>query len=187
VELDDYLNRRGLGHWWRSAFDDVGRRPITERWQSLGSAAESLGTAAAALSAVAGTLADAPETRRIARTLLRKAEELSLSAGDLEGAHVACDAQIQLAYIDRERDPTALSDAVASCERQIAMAPRVAARMQQAYPGAPLPRHIGFEQLRAIRARQGDRDGALRLCREARAQGWGGLWETWIGRYEQGR
>ena len=47
-----------------------------------------------------------------------------------------------------------------------------------------LPAHHGFQQLAIIREREKDYAEAIRLCREAMAQGWGGEWEKRIARCE---
>lgn len=93
---------------------------------------------------------------------------------------------IQARYRERDRDGSALADAIRACERQIAMAPRAARELKRLYPardGEPeLPRHVGFEQLAIIREKQGDCAVALRLASTAAAQGWNGDWASRISR-----
>ena len=45
-----------------------------------------------------------------------------------------------------------------------------------------LPAHFGYKKLAVIRTKQGDFEGAIRLCEKALAQGWGGDWEKRIAR-----
>lgn len=120
--------------------------------------------------------------------MLAKEEELALSSGNRLDLHFAYSTAIKLWYKRRETQPGAFEAAVAACERQIAIAPQAwaafvaqseeAARKRSEFTGRPqapvfqAPSHRGFQQLSIIREKQGDFAEALRLCREASAQGW---------------
>jgi len=106
-------------------------------------------------------------------------------------------------------DPDQLRNAIAACERQIALAPRVAKlmrgewkakqkkvaesklsttlRAQIRYSDFTLPYHHGYSILVEIRQKQGNRDEAIRLCHEALKMGWQGNWNRIIGECQQMR
>jgi hypothetical protein len=48
----------------------------------------------------------------------------------------------------------------------------------------PLPRHMGFQQLAIIMEKSGNFEEAIKISRQARAQGWNGDWDKRIARCE---
>ena len=64
-----------------------------------------------------------------------------------------------------------------ACEAQTRLAPQVAPRLKRgpAWPAL----HRGYQQLSVIREKQGDLAEALRLAREAQAQGWQDSIDDW--------
>ena len=118
----------------------------------------------------------------IAARLLAKAEETG--GAKLLDRHFAYQGMAQAYYRHRNDDPEALDLAIDACEKQIHLGPEAAKVFLAEDTEDYLPAHHGFQQLAIIREREKDYAEAIRLCREAMAQGWGGEWEKRIARCE---
>lgn len=177
----------GLTHWWLSAFSEEERRHIDHMLGiASGDVTYSSGTAASLLSAVA-TNFHKPGERRMARLMLKKAEELGIADRNALDLHFVYLGMIETFYRDRKEDPNALAEAIGACEKQIDLAQQATVAWKHQYPREGLPAHTGYTQLAIIRQKQGNLDEAIRLCKQARAQGWAGDWEERIVRYEKVR
>jgi hypothetical protein len=100
-------------------------------------------------------------------------------------AHFLYLGMIRIYYKDRDVVTTALENAIASCEKQIAIAPQAARAFGVEHGFPRLPEHTGFKQLSIIRDKQGEYLAAIQLCEEARVQGWAGDWDKRILRYKK--
>jgi tetratricopeptide (TPR) repeat protein len=118
----------------------------------------------------------------IAARLLAKAEETG--GAKLLDRHFTYQQMAQAYYRHRNDDPEALDRAIDSCEKQIHLGPEAAKVFLAEDLKDYLPAHHGFQQLAIIRKREKDYAEAIRLCKEAMAQGWGGEWEKRIARCE---
>jgi len=118
----------------------------------------------------------------IAARLLAKAEETG--GAKLLDRHFTYQGMAQAYYRHRNDDPEALDLAIDACEKQIHLGPEAAKVFLAEDTEDYLPAHHGFQQLAIIREREKDYAEAIRLCREAMAQGWGGEWEKRIARCE---
>ena len=118
----------------------------------------------------------------IAARLLAKAEEAG--GAKLLDRHFAYQGMAQAYYRHRNDDSEALDLAIDACEKQIHLGPEAAKAFLAEDPEDYLPAHHGFQQLAIIREREKDYVEAIRLCKEAMAQGWGGEWEKRIARCE---
>jgi len=118
----------------------------------------------------------------IAARLLAKAEETG--GAKLLDRHFTYQQMAQAYYRHRNDDPEALDLAIDACEKQIRLGPEAAKVFLAEDTEDYLPAHHGFQQLAIIREREKDYAEAIRLCREAMAQGWGGEWEKRIARCE---
>ncbi|PTM58902.1 hypothetical protein [Desmospora activa] len=84
----------------------------------------------------------------------------------------------------RNEDPLALHRAIRYCERQIEYAP-VAKKAYQMDPyNFGLPQHPGYNGLIHLYVEVEEWESAIRLCTQAKKQGWQGDWETEILRLE---
>jgi len=175
----------GLGDWWLTSFTEDERRYIQEKHKPMGESPDSLtrGDIGSTTQTAAGFLLSlsswfvGPGNRHLAIRILEKAD--SLAGSEVLDRHFVCSQMIEVFHRERETDPAYLDAALAACRRQIAIAPE-AARAWQAEYGPPLPDHRGFEQLAIVLERQADYEEAIRLCEEAKAQGWGGDWDKRI-------
>ena len=101
-------------------------------------------------------------------------------------AHFALTMEIGRLYMLRDEAPDGLDDAVRACLEQISMADEVAFQMADLVDlMGRLPSHKGYHQLAIILEKRGDLDRAIRLCEQARAQGWTGDWTKRIERMEK--
>jgi hypothetical protein len=183
----------GLGDWWVSTFSEAERDYIEKIYQpmSIGGDSEkpltegriqsTTQTVSSLLSGLAGWFKK-PADLSIARRILAKAEEVTVKPVD---QHYLYQEMIQAFYRSRELDPTALNDAVIACQKQIAIAVKVARLLKNEYPGEQLPAHVGYKQLAIILEKEQKYSEVIRLMKNAIAQGWNGDWENRIERCEK--
>lgn len=211
MAINGQLGYYKLADWWFSTFTASEREYIEQVYQPLGGK-----PGERPLTQVKITSADKrsnrvlwglagwfkkTDDRHIARRILAKAEKLAISESDVIGLHFTYSQMVQVYYKDRATDSTAFDLAVESCEKQIAIAPKVieAFRKEEqardkllrsmlksasSSPKIPfvLPSHVGFEQLVIILEKQGEYDRAIELCKLANQQGWDGDWDKRIDR-----
>jgi len=146
-----------------------------------------------------------PSDRYLAKRILAQAEALHAGSRALN-FHFLYSQMIDIYYPDRETDPAALPTVIRACEQQIALAPEVirafrldyertnkrltdfarrAGRKPDPPPPFQLPSHRGYKQLCIIREKEGNVEEAIRLARQALAQGWAGDWEQRLARYQR--
>jgi len=118
----------------------------------------------------------------IAERLIAKATEVG--GASILDRHFDYQQMAQAYYRHRNDDPEALALAIDACEKQILLGPEAAKAFLAEDPEDFLPAHHGFQQLAIIQEREKNYTEAIRLCREAMAQGWGGDWEKRIVRCE---
>ena len=119
----------------------------------------------------------------IAERLIAKATEVG--GASILDRHFDYQQMAQAYYRHRNDDPEALAPAIDACEKQILLGPEAAKAFLAEYPEDFVPAHHGFQQLAIIQEREKNYTEAIRLCREAMAQGWGGDWEKRIVRCEK--
>ncbi len=180
----------GLGEWWVKTFTREEREHIEAVYQPFGAGpgrhltsgeiSSPTATAAGVLWGLAGWF-NKPGQHHLARKILVKADAV---AGEPLDRHFTLQQLIEVNYADRNNDPTAFDTAIRACERQIDLAPKAAKAFRSAYPNSPLPSHVGYTQLAIVREKQGNYAEAIRLSRQAHAQGWAGNWEHRIARCE---
>lgn len=117
------------------------------------------------------------------------------------GKHLEYIEPIQLWYKRHDADPNARQNAIEACERQIALSREAIAAWHEwgrlngemlqylgdRSPRKPwgIPSHTGFAQLAIIREKDGDYAEAIRLCKQAKCDGWAGDRDKRIARLEQ--
>jgi len=147
-----------------------------------------VGTTAAAtglISSLFGWLKATPRDYLIRWKLREKMIELASTEPNVLATHFALQVLIAAFYRDREVDPDARPAAIAACQAQIALAPRAAVALRQEYPGRPLPRHVGYQQLAVILEQAGEYAQVVSLCREAATAEWAGDWVKRIARCQR--
>jgi hypothetical protein len=201
------LGYHGLRDWWDQSFSLEDQRLIEERYQPMGGGIASLteGRIESTSQTAAGLLwglsswFNKPGERRLARRMLAKAEEI---ATDVVDRHFVFSQLIDVAYPERDRDPTAMSEAMRACEAQIALSREVMAAMRAEHEERErmlerhareagtrfephefrVPSHRGFTQLSIIREKSGDIAAAIASAEQAAADGWSGDWAKRIAR-----
>ncbi len=174
----------GLEEWWLSAFSEKERQYIRDQFQPVGFSSDSLTsgdisytsqTSVGFLNALAGWFMK-KEDRPLAYKILKKAEELSRTEATILDVHFLYGQKLSIYYKDRQ-DSRCLGKAIEACKQQIALAVEAAKAFRSEYKGSPLPSHKGYEQLAIILEKQMKFDEAIRLCAQAKKQGWAGDWE----------
>jgi hypothetical protein len=136
-----------------------------------------------------------PKDNSIARRIAFKAYEL---AEDIENISSALGWIIRLYYPVRDTVPGALDLVIASCKHQIALAPtlietknnkyrfvrspEVAEIRKEKYIYPALHKHEGYNRYTIILEKNHEYAEAIRLCEEAKKQGWEGDWDKRIER-----
>ena len=184
----------GLTDWWLSTFTEEGRKEIQAVRPTLvvGDNKDIIVSERAYPEFTTGWLENGlsslaiefirSKEMDIAARLLAKAEETG--GAKLLDRHFTYQQMAQAYYRHRNDDPEALDLAIDACEKQIHLGPEAAKVFLAEDTEDYLPAHHGFQQLAIIREREKDYAEAIRLCREAMAQGWGGEWEKRIARCE---
>ena len=184
----------GLTDWWLSTFTEEGRKEIQAVRPTLvvGDNKDIIVSERAYPEFTTGWLENGlsslaiefirSKEMDIAARLLAKAEETG--GAKLLNRHFTYQQMAQAYYRHRNDDPEALDLAIDACEKQIHLGPEAAKVFLAEDTEDYLPAHHGFQQLAIIREREKDYAEAIRLCREAMAQGWGGEWEKRIARCE---
>lgn len=96
--------------------------------------------------------------------------------------HFELSENIPLYY--KKREDEGLEKTIETCRQQIELAPQAKAVFLEQYPDQLLPSHRGYEQLVIVLDKQGKYDEAIRLCEQAKNEGWSGDWDRRIVRYK---
>jgi hypothetical protein len=174
-EGEGLIGYYNLTDWWLSTFTAEERNEIQARPGSTTGRAES------SLMSVGIAFIQSKDFG-IAERLIAKATEVG--GASILDRHFDYEQMAQAYYRHRNDDPEALAPAIDACEKQILLGPEAAKAFLAEYPEDFLPAHHGFQQLAIIQEREKNYTEAIRLCREAMAQGWGGDWEKRIVRCE---
>lgn len=201
------IGYHGLAQWWLASFTCDEREHISQTYRpmTLGLKSESIQTnnqrtlnsesclttgdivsssqsAVAFLHTLSGWFNNKTD-RALAQRILAKAfslaKETKVAVLDL---HFLFSTAIQTYYPERDREPSALSMAVAACREQITMAPAAARAFRNEWKDQSLPSHVGYTQLAIILEKQKDYEEAVSLCETASRQGWAGDWDHRIAR-----
>lgn len=184
----------GLVHWWESALTAAERERLEELFHPLGASTSRpltegmiqreegpTATTAGLLSGLVGWLRPTPDDTILRRKIRTKLLALTATETNIVARHFSLQVLIREFYRDRDRDPDARAAAIQACRDQIAIAPAVAADMQERFPGR-LPRHIGYEQLAIVQEKDKAYPEAIAVCQEAAKAGWDGHWQRRIDR-----
>lgn len=201
-EIKGEIGYFGLADWWLSSFTAEERTYIEDTYAPMGAGvgegvAPQKGTLTKGnitfttqtvgmfLSGLSTWFRKTEHDREVARRMLTKAVEVTDPNRDVFGLHFTYQALIEVWYRDRDTLPTALDQATEACLKQIALAPKAAQQFKKEYPKSPLPSHVGYTQLTIIYDKQGRYDEAIKIAKQAKAQGWNGDWDNRIERYDR--
>lgn len=84
----------------------------------------------------------------------------------------------------KKREAEGLERTIKVCMQQIDLAPQAKTVFLERYPEQPLPSHRGYKQLTIILDKQGRYAEAVKVCEQAKSQGWSGDWGKRIERYK---
>lgn len=102
---------------------------------------------------------------------------------DIEALHFTLEKMIEIYRGKEKTDSWAYSAALQAAHNQIAIAPFVKRHLESAYK-RPLPQHLGYMLLADVLENQRIYDKCIKLCRNAKQQGWAGDWVARIRRCE---
>lgn len=86
----------------------------------------------------------------------------------------------------RRRDENGMLDkAIRACEESIELAPLAAKEFLSEWREQSLPAHTAYTQLAIIYQKQGKLAEAIKICEQARDQGWNGDWDKRIASYQK--
>lgn len=190
TEIKGDIGFFGLQDWWLSEFTKEERDRIEEVYQPMGyepgskpltqrDITSTSQTAAGLLQALAGWFNN-PRDREIAKKIIKKSEELAPAGGNVLDRHFTLSEKIVIYYRERETTPDGLEKATQACRDQIELAPEAIKAFLKEYPWQALPAHQGYRQLRIILEKQGKYDEAIKLCEQAKMQGWADDWDKMI-------
>lgn len=193
-KIEGEIGYYSLEDWWLSNFTEGERRRIEEVFQPMGLEGKNILTRGKIYSSsqtvtmflviLAGWFKN-PRDRQLANRIIEKAEKMgSRNQSDILGNHFLYSEMISIYYPQREKEGM-LEEVVSACKKQIELAPSAARAFVKKYPGQPLPSHRGYKQLVIILDKQGNFEEAIRLCEQAKAQGWVGNWGKRVARYQK--
>jgi len=184
----------GLTDWWLNNFSDDEQKYIIEHYHPMGTDPNrsplidgeliNSNTSRVMFLVCLATWFVSPKDRDIGRKIVEKSLEFQEINNDDEvlDRHFAFSTAIPFYYYERE-NPIMLEKTIQICLSQIEIATKAAAAFFNKYPGSSLPIHLGYEQLVIIYDKQKNLKEAIKLCRQAKEQGWSGSWDNRIERY----
>ena len=191
-KIEGEIGFQGLADWWLSAFTESERSYIEQVYKPLSIGGENerpltrgkilsmSQTAAGFLVGLASWFRKTTELT-IAQRILEKAD--SLVGKTTLDKHFAYQGMIEVFYKNR-KNPESLRAAIQACQKQIELAPLATKAFREEFGDSQLPRHVGYEQLSIILEKEGNYKEAIRVCTQAKRQGWNGDWDKKIERCE---
>ncbi|MEC8917110.1 MAG: hypothetical protein VX796_05760 [Pseudomonadota bacterium] len=177
----------GLEHWWQDELNESDRQAV----RSVDPEFDNANIISSGANPAWMLLGIAIQLRKRSRStslrLIAKGEELA-GAGNAVIQHFFYSELIRFYYPDRDAISGALESAIRTCQRQIAISPKVIAAMQRDDPklGAPgAISHRGYKQLAIIYEKQDRFRDARSVAAQAKEAGWAGDWDNRIARLEK--
>lgn len=99
------------------------------------------------------------------------------------GRHFAYNHIIDVYYKTRHDNPANYEALVTACKKQIPIASEAIKAWRTQYPYLEMIGHPGFDHMATVLEQQQDYAAAMRLCEEAKQQGWQGDWDKRIELY----
>lgn len=194
MQIQGYIFHFNLEEWWLSTFTEAERQYIEEGYKPLflhgksrltyGNMSLGMFTLVQLLSSMASWFRKTPEDRELARRMIAKAEQEVPRERWIWLVDDLYREKIRLYYEDRS-EPEMLKLAIAACEQQVAIAPSVARAIHKHYPDVSLCGHLGFWRLARVREKEENYAEVIRLCQQAKQQGWAGNWDRRIERCQR--
>ncbi len=188
-EVGGYIGGFGLSDWWLQTFTPAERKSISQSHsetispvpgQDVLASGPMMHTAQGVvhfLWCMAGNRKE--KEREIDYRIIQKAEELIDGNTSIEVQHFVFGSKAKIYYRWRETDDFAMDTAIEGCRQQIAISKEAARALEI---DGDVPAHYGFKQLTIIEEKRGNHSEAIRLCEQAKADGWWGDWDKRITR-----
>jgi hypothetical protein len=185
-----YLGYYGLSDWWFNTFSEEERNYINHRFLThAGPNALIEGTPYIVRNSTHNNISyfligltywfRKPKDNDIGRRIALKSYELAEDVVDISWS---LDWIIKLNYYVRDTVPGALDLVIAACKHQIALAPLVADTLKKEHFYRTLHKHEGYYRYTIILEKNHEYPEVIRLCEEAKKQGWEGDWDKRIER-----
>ena len=181
----------GLSDWWLNTFTEDERNYINYRVRTLRAGPNALieGTPFIPTRSTHNNVSfflnnltfwfRKPKDNSIARRIALKAFEL---AKDIEDIGSSLGWIIRSHYYARDKEPDALEQTISACKEHIRIAPLLAEKHKKQYPNLSLGKHEGYDRYVILLEKGKNYSEAIRLCKEAKRQGWKGDWDKRIER-----
>lgn len=182
--IDGYLRYFHLEDWWLTTFSESERNYIEDtiapREQgSYLTKGEVLGTSQTKLRLI-GSLAKRfgqEDGSHLFKKIMDEAEKLIQESHSVIDEHYVYQQKLETWYKNRGKWPNAIQEAKQACRQQIAVSQEAAKEFRKEYKDMNLPRHAGYQQLSRILEEEENLSEVIKLCDEARVQGWPGDWK----------
>lgn len=190
VRIDGTVRVLGLSDWWSKELKECDRDAIKRyygpgqgtRDGALKSTSESR---VSFLTNIASWL-NREDSRFTAYKCIDKADEIWPDNASVLDQHFGLSTMCKVFYRWRETDAFALDRAVEACRRSISIHHEAAAAFRaevtEVWGEEFFPGHYCFKQLAIIEEKNGNLSEAIRICEEAKQEGWSGDWDKRIAR-----
>lgn len=175
-----FIKENNLEDWWKKSFNDRERKMIiSESSNLLNNDSNSDKTAARTLYLLAGNVITKFYNKNpdVIINLLQKAAELSEDPMELFEIYSQL---IKLQYEKENENQKSLNKTAALCEKQIGISAEVLNRFREnnnSDKNTNYPVHPGYQKLAQIRFKQGKKEEAVKLIKQAKKENWKGNWD----------
>jgi len=177
----------GLEQWWLNDLCESERSEIISTFQPMGldgsllisSHLQKNQNTSHFLANLAGWFKT--HNRHLGYKILQKAENDLNSNSSIQEKHFTYNALIEFYYQDRDKGQDYLDKALEYCRKQISISKKTI-KIFKKQDANFLPSHRGFLQLSIYEEKQKNYKEALRLVKQAQADGWRGDWDKRIER-----
>lgn len=176
----NFIKDNNLEDWWNKSFNDRERKKIiSESSNLLNNNSDSDKTAARTLYLLAGNVVTKFYNKKpdVIIRLLKKAAELADDPVELFEIYS------QLIKLESEREnesKKSLNKTAALCKKQIDISAEVLSKLEKEKTDTKdidYPVHVGYQKLAQIKLKQGKKEEAVNLIKQAREENWAGNWD----------
>lgn len=184
-KIEGKIRVLGLDDWWLNELAQCDRDAVQQAYgpdkgEIKGTLSWTTQSRISFLTNVADWL-KGEDTRFTAYKFIKKADEIWPDEASVIDRHFALSSMCKVFYRWRDVDEFALEAAIAACERSVSMHHEAVIAFKQPAHILPwgngLPGHYCFKQLAIIEEKRGHFVEALKLCEEAKQDGWADDWD----------
>jgi hypothetical protein len=180
-KVGGYIRNWGLAEWWFDTFTNEEREYINYRVRTWRAGPDTLiiGNPRIDYKSTHSNVSyfliglvnwfKAPKDNSIARRIALKAYEL---AEEIEDISWSLNWVIRLHFYARKTVPGVMDLVIKCCQHQIALAPLVVEKHRRQLGSSPIGHHEGYNHYVIYLEKQKKYSEVIRLCKEAKEQGW---------------